>query len=412
MSEKEEKNSSAAEHHYKQKFNFDFVGKRKIFAVLSTILCIISLFLFIVVKPSMGIDFSGGTELHLKFKQDITADTIRTSIEKSFSDVNVQKVGDTQSNEYLVRIKTAEEDTNKWSTELSNILNSAFGGDFIEEISVRSEVNIRAVITYKGEVKSIEQIEEQLKSYKNAKVSPTKDRKTFTVEFPGQGETLKKEIVSKIDAPFEVAKTDSVGPKVGSELRQQGLISILATLGLILVYVAARFNVSFAPGAVLALLHDVLIVVGIFIILDNLQKSMGESFPVPLPPLEFNLPMIGALLTIIGYSLNDTIVIYDRIRENMSRYRKKDLPSLINTSINETLHRTVNTSLTTLFAMSAFLFFGSAVIQTFALAIILGVIVGTYSTIYVASPTILIMQEVQPWLSKIFAPAAQEKSAK
>ena len=297
--------------------NYDFVGKRKIFAVLSTILCLISLYLFLVIKPSMGIDFSGGTELHLKFEKDITADTIRSSIAKSFSDINVQKVGEENSNEYLVRIKTLEEGTNELEKELSDTLNTAFGGDFVEDMSIRSEVGIRAVITYKGEAKSMADIQNALKSYTQAKVTPSKDRRTFYVEFPGQVDNLKKELRSKIEATFTVLQADSVGPKVGSELRQQGLISILATLGLILVYVALRFNVSFAPGAVLALLHDVLIVVGLFILLDNLQKSMGESFPVPLPPLEFNLPMIGALLTIIGYSLNDTIVIYDRIRENM-----------------------------------------------------------------------------------------------
>jgi preprotein translocase subunit SecF len=205
---------------------------------------------------------------------------------------------------------------------------------------------------------------------------------------------------------FEILQTDSVGPKVGAELRQQGLISILATLGLILAYVSLRFNLSFAPGAVLALLHDVLIVIGLFILLGKAAPYL----PFAIPSLEFNLPMVGALLTIIGYSLNDTIVIYDRIRENMARYRKTDLESLINTSINETLRRTINTSITTLGAMSAFLFFGGSVIQTFALAISLGVIVGTYSTIYVASPTILFMQEIQPTLIRIFSPAERKES--
>jgi len=193
-----------------------------------------------------------------------------------------------------------------------------------------------------------------------------------------------------------VLQVDSVGPKVGAELRQQGMIAILATLALILVYVALRFNLSFAPGAVLALFHDVSIVVGVFVTLDML----GITY-------EFNLPMIGALLTIIGYSLNDTIVIYDRLRENMTRYRRNDLETMINVSINETLGRTLATSVTTLAGMTAFLVLGGAVIQTFALAIFLGVIVGTYSTIFVASPTILLMQDVQPWLSQLFTPAGE-----
>jgi len=121
---------------------------------------------------------------------------------------------------------------------------------------------------------------------------------------------------------------------------------------------------------------------------------------------EFNLPMIGALLTIIGYSLNDTIVIYDRIRENLKKYRRRDMERLINDSINETLTRTLATSFTTIAAMLAFLFLGGPVIETFALAILLGVIFGTYSTVYVASPTILLMQDLKPVFAKVFAPMA------
>ena len=147
----------------------------------------------------------------------------------------------------------------------------------------------------------------------------------------------------------------------------------------------------------MALFHDVSIVVGFFVLLD----IVGITY-------EFNLPMIGALLTIIGYSLNDTIVIYDRLRENMTRYRRKDLETMINVSINETLGRTLATSMTTLAGMTAFLVLGGAVIQTFALAIFLGVIVGTYSTIFVASPTILVMQDLQPWLGKLISPLTQQ----
>jgi preprotein translocase subunit SecF len=183
---------------------------------------------------------------------------------------------------------------------------------------------------------------------------------------------------------------------VGGELRQQGFIAIASTLVLILVYVAFRFDLAFAPGAVLALFHDVTIVVGVFVLTQR----------------EFNLPMIGALLTIIGYSLNDTIVIYDRIRENMTRYRRRDMHQLINDSINETMSRTLATSLTTALGMAAFLVLGGPVIETFALAILMGVVVGTYSTVFVASPTILVMQDFRPHLEKIFSPlSADEEEA-
>ena len=176
----------------------------------------------------------------------------------------------------------------------------------------------------------------------------------------------------------------------GGELRRQGFISVFATLGLVLLYV--RFAlICFAPGAIVALVHDVSIVAGIFVVSQ----------------LEFNLPMIGAMLTIVGYSLNDTIVIYDRIRENRDRYRRKDLIELVNVSINETLARTVATSVTTLLAVSIFLMIGGPVIRNFMLAMFLGIIFGTYSTIYVASPMILVMEDLNPTLGKLIAaPAA------
>jgi preprotein translocase subunit SecF len=170
-------------------------------------------------------------------------------------------------------------------------------------------------------------------------------------------------------------------------------VSIAATLALVLLYVAFRFDIGFAPGAILALFHDVSLTVGIFV----------------LAQLEFNLPMIGALLTIVGYSLNDTIVIYDRIRENRDRYRRKDLADLINVSINETLTRTVATSVTTILAITMLMFIGGPVIRNFAFAMFLGIIFGTYSTVFVASPMILVMEDVKPHLSKLIVTAGTDE---
>ena len=384
-----------------KKTSYDFVGKRKGFAVLSVILCIISLAVFIVIKPTWGIDFTGGTEVHLKFENPVAADQLRSVVGEKFSQVNVQQIGSDGDNEYLIRIENPKEGSEGVQEKINAALTQAFGADFIDESKFSVEVGVRILIKHTGSAKSESEIKNVIaKDFPKAKVVNVNEANTFSIELPGQVEDLQAQISTKLSEP-KILQTDSVGPKVGKELQQQGLISILATLGLILVYVSLRFNLSFAPGAVLALLHDVLIVIGMFVILGRI----GPSLPFELPSLEFNLPMVGALLTIIGYSLNDTIVIYDRIRENMERYRKTDMESLINTSINETLRRTINTSLTTFGAMLAFLFFGGAVIQTFALAIIMGVIVGTYSTIYVASPTILFMQELQPFLTRIFSPA-------
>jgi preprotein translocase SecF subunit len=164
-----------------------------------------------------------------------------------------------------------------------------------------------------------------------------------------------------------------VGSKVGEKLRTDGILSVIYTLAFILLYIGLRFDLKFAPGAVLALAHDVMITVGIWAVAG----------------LEFNLATIAALLTIVGYSLNDTIVVFDRIRENVSRLRDVDFEKVINTSLNETLSRTVLTSITTLLAISAILFLASGDLWSFAIALVIGVLVGTYSSIYIASPFVL-----------------------
>ena len=394
------------------KNSIDFVGVRKVAAMMSVVLVSISLGLFFFVGPTWGIDFTGGTEMHLKFQEDITIADLRTTLsEEGLTNDSVQQINDPSENEFVVRIQDPEFGTDELRANIESNLTSTFGSDWIKESTFDAQIGARLMVTYNGEPKSVTDLQNAVSSIEGVKVEESSDdnkiyikipslssqlEEALQAKFPGTGDY--KDASGKSTRNLQVLQVDSVGPKVGAELRQQGLVSILATLALILVYVAFRFNLSFAPGAVLALFHDVSIVVGVFVALD----MMGITY-------EFNLPMIGALLTIIGYSLNDTIVIYDRLRENMTRYRRKDLEQMINVSINETLGRTLATSVTTLAGMTAFLILGGPVIQTFALAIFLGVIVGTYSTIFVASPTILVMQDLQPVLGKLFSPLTQSE---
>jgi preprotein translocase subunit SecF len=174
---------------------------------------------------------------------------------------------------------------------------------------------------------------------------------------------------------LELRRVEFVGPQVGEELREDGGLAVVYALIGILIYVALRFEYRFSFGAVIALIHDVVITVGFF-------SATG---------IEFDLTVLAAVLAVIGYSLNDTIVVYDRIRENFRKLRKADSVSVINTSINETLSRTLMTSLTTLIVLLALFFLGGEVIHSFALALIIGVLVGTYSSIYVASTAVLLM---------------------
>lgn len=174
---------------------------------------------------------------------------------------------------------------------------------------------------------------------------------------------------------------ENVGPKVGRELRKRGLFAIILTWILILIYVGIRFDFLFSPGAIVALIHDVVIAVGFFAFFDK----------------EVNLPILAAVLTIIGYSINDTIVIYDRVRENLRKLPSSmPLAELIEQSINETLSRTIITSLTVLFAVLVLFFLGGGVLHDFAFCMVVGVIAGTYSTIFVASPVYLLCQRLFP----------------
>ena len=171
-------------------------------------------------------------------------------------------------------------------------------------------------------------------------------------------------------------RVETVGPKVGAELIQAGIIAVVVSVFLMLVYIWFRFELPFAIGAVIALIHDVLLSLGVF-------AALG---------LEFNLPIVAAILLIVGYSMNDTVVVYDRVRENLRKYKTLPLLALLNRSVNETLSRTVITSVTTLLALLALLIFGGAVIRDFSFAMIWGVIVGTYSSVFIAGALLLTVQ--------------------
>ncbi|MFB3118705.1 MAG: protein translocase subunit SecF, partial [Myxococcota bacterium] len=191
--------------------------------------------------------------------------------------------------------------------------------------------------------------------------------------------------------PLEVQRVEFVGPRVGSELRSNGLKSLLVACILILLYIAFRFSARFAPGAILALVHDIGITAGIFVILG----------------LEFDLRVLAALLAILGYSLNDTIIIYDRIRENMELRTKFDLVDVLNQSVNQTLARTVLTSGTTMAAVLSLWILGGEVIRPFAIAMAIGIVVGTYSSVFIASPTLLFLERRFGGTSAAVGPASE-----
>ena len=208
----------------------------------------------------------------------------------------------------------------------------------------------------------------------------------FLIKVAASEENLNKvtdQITSMLSTTFkdigaEILKTDIVGPKAGEQLRISGFQAMAWALLMIMIYIALRFDFKYSPGAIAALAHDVVIIIGIFVLLDK----------------EFSLQIVGALLAVIGYSVNDTVVVYDRVREQEEKMAGSGLRAQINTALNETLSRTILTSLTTLMVASVMYFMGGGVIQDFFFAICIGVVVGTYSSIFVAAPTILGLDKI------------------
>ena len=195
---------------------------------------------------------------------------------------------------------------------------------------------------------------------------------------------LKKTISGKIGSEVNFRRVESVGPKVSSELLKQGITAIALSLTAMLFYIWIRFEWQFSLGSIIALFHDVVITLGIFSILS----------------LEVNLSIVAAVLTIVGYSMNDTVVIYDRIRENLLKYSKIRTNEIANISVNETLSRTIITSLTTLLALGSIFLLGGEILKGFSFAMILGVIIGTYSSVFVASPVLSFFKVTQKTLLK------------
>jgi preprotein translocase subunit SecF len=332
--------------------NLDFVGKRKIAFSISGVLMLISLATLFVLGPKYGIDFAGGSLIQAKFSKSVDISQIKDGLNSlGIENATVQSIGVAKDHEFLIRTDAASAATQQLAPQ------------------------------------------------------------------------LKQTIEASTQAGVEIRRVETVGPQVGRDLREKALLAIFFSLIFIAIYISGRFEfkwvqsaivaavlgsavyglfvfgasmpfiilaglavtlvlfwllgLKYALGAVVALIHDVTITVGIFCILEK----------------EFTVSVIAALLTIIGYSLNDTIIVYDRIRENLRKLVRTPLGTVINRSVNETLSRTILTAGTVFVVVAALLLLGGDIIHDFAFALLIGVVVGTYSSIYVASPIVLAWEE-------------------
>ncbi|MCE9672788.1 protein translocase subunit SecF [Myxococcus stipitatus] len=365
----------------KKKTNIDFIGKRKPAVFISTIVNLAIIVGIATVGFNFGVDFAGGTVVELKFNHPVTAAEVRERAEKGgLHDVSVQNIGGEADNSFLLRLggvtqlNEANADKAKQAIQaLGNIRNVY--ADLANGI-----VNFRSASPLAPETikKAVEDSGTGVQEVRVLGENQGGGGVDYQVVASGMADKVHSALGAGLEKPdFEQRRVDYVGPQVGKQLRNRGVMALLYAMVAILIYVAFRFDFKFGPGALLAMLHDVIMVAGYYLVSRR----------------EFGLTAIAALLTIVGYSVNDTIVIYDRIREDMAKYKGKPLAEVINIAINDTLGRTILTSGTTALSLIGLLVFGVGEIFDFAMAMLVGILVGTYSSVYIASPLTIWLDE-------------------
>ncbi|MCI5072460.1 protein translocase subunit SecF [bacterium] len=349
-----------------------FVKISKVTLLLSIAVLFVCAFLLLTKGLNYGVDFKGGTQMHLRFNQTMSAAQIRSILEPlGLSNASVQDFGEGGSQEFLIRVPPKEVDYSTYNETITQALGNP------KDLKLR--FGQERVYIFGSEIADAENIKSAFNALKIedlsvASVTPygSLDQQEWMVQFAG----VSKRVLEGLNAAVgnkenvEVLQIENVGAKVGRELRNQAIGSVLFSIMLILIYIWFRFDLEFAPGAILALVHDALFVLGVFSLFQ----------------LQFDLSIVAAVLTIVGFSINDTIVVYDRVRENLQNMKGKAFEEVVNISVNETLSRTLLTSGTLFLAAIALLYFGGPITENFALSFTIGVIVGTYSTIFIASP--------------------------
>ena len=302
---------------------YSFTKARFIALIFSAVMVVGSLIALATLGLNFGVDFKGGVTIEVADDQPIDIGAVRTAVsDLGLGSVDVQEIQDFEGSDPAVLVRISQQ-------IVENADDPDAGEIAQQEALVQVQDALRALL--------------------------------------GEG--------------IDFRKTDVVGPTVSGELVQKGALAVALAIGMMLIYIWFRFEWQFSLGAVIALVHDVIITLGMF----------------SVTRLEFNLAIIAAILTIVGYSMNDTVVVYDRVRENLRKFKTKPLTELIDLSINDTLSRTIMTSGTTMLALLALVIFGGAVLQGFTLAMIWGIVIGTYSSIFVASPFLLATDVKRDW---------------
>lgn len=368
--------------------NFDFLGKKWPFIIGSMVLTAAGLAsMAIKGGPRYGIDFKGGTLMYVKFAQPPEEERIRSVLASRIpGEISVQRI--TGSNEVMIGTELREErQLEEARGTVVDTLATRFGQaggklDFNNSGQQALTARVREPLQKNSVGLSEENLETLVRAILSFRDTPPRSGLLTSFDqlsgvsgvTPAVIATLKQECHL---SQFNIRSVEVVGPRIGEELRRQAVVATLCALGGMLVYIAFRFEWVYGVAAVLAVFHDMVITIGLFSIADK----------------EITLTVLAALLTLVGYSMNDTIVVFDRIRENMKAMRREKFANLVNASINQTLSRTVLTSGLTFLSVLSLWLFGGAVLNGFSFALVVGIIVGTYSSIFIASPILVFWQD-------------------
>lgn len=363
-----------------ENIQINWLNKRKIFYFVSATLFLIGLVNVIFRGFQFGIDFKGGSEIVLQFDKPVNISQIRGYIENiGLGSIEIKTFGGETG--VMIRTELQEIPANLYPNVVKDIETTIHG--FYPGTPLHKVDSTSNSVTYEfANTDTTSTLVTKLISagFQAGKVSEEPDNKQLIVNV-GIAEWVKQNLKEKMaDNPFKVIKEDHVGPKVGKELKQDAVIAIIFSLIAILVYLAFRFKFIFALGAVVALFHDVLITLGLYAALYGVIPGLN---------LEIDLTVVAAFLTLIGYSVNDTVIVFDRVRENLKIHKTMPLEELINASVNRTMSRTILTGGTTLMATIVLLIFGGEVLRAFSFTLFFGIIIGTYSSIFIASALVL-----------------------
>lgn len=378
-----------------------FMKYRKVVVWLSVALLVVAVVELIVLGGmNFGIDFSGGTQLTIKLKDDgPSLEDIRNSLNAAgIEGATLQQYGALEDHEILIKtpVKRVEGESDEEKDEMEEgtgsdviaALNAELnqGNDGKIDLNQRGRDTVMTLLLGAdpdGKSADADEARAHYQAVADAIVSKRQELKIFgsmddVLAVDGLSESAAQVIQSSsFVGNFQVLANENVGPQIGSELRTKGYLAVVMSLLGMLAYIWFRFELRFGVGALVAVFHDFLITLGLYALLDY----------------EFNLPTIAAFLTLVGYSVNDTVIIFDRVRENMRRFKRLPLEEVMDISINQTLSRTMLTSGTTLLVVATLFFAGGEVLRGFAFVLMIGVLVGTYSSIFVASPFTLLWEQ-------------------